>query len=259
METDRQHAPLISIVTVTFNAASVLEPTMESVRRQTFQDYEHIIVDGGSPDTTLAIASRYSGTHVSIHSRPDSGIYHGMNRGLKHASGKYVLFLNAGDRFADEKTLARYAEGCREGMDIIYGETLVVDGDGNVLRPRHHSVPAVLTLRSYLGGMLVCHQAFMVRRAIAPAYSREFRLSADYEWCLACIERSALIRRLNLNAVTIHYLEGGMSQKKKMASLRERFVIMKRRFGLLPTLRAHLALLPAALKRRVGAEGWHKA
>lgn len=248
---EKDRTPLISIITVTFNASEVLEPTLRSVAEQTFGDYEHIIVDGGSTDTTLALAARSGNPRLQIHSKPDKGIYHGMNRGLLYAQGRYVVFLNAGDRFASPSTLARYAEAASQGADIIYGDTVIVDASGNVLRPRHLSAPDILTYQSFLKGMLVCHQAFMVRREIAPTYSKEFRLSADYDWCLGCIAASGLTRRVNLRAVTIHYLDGGMSQKKKIASLRERFIIMKRRFGLLDALKAHLSFIPRAIARKL--------
>lgn len=242
---------MISIITVTFNAENVLEPTLRSVAEQTYQDYEHIIVDGHSSDATLALAGRYLNPRMQIHSKPDHGIYHGMNRGLKYAKGDYVIFLNAGDRFATPSSLEKYAETiAAEKPDIIYGATVIVDGDGNVLRNRHLDPPDILTYHSFLEGMLICHQAFMVRREIAPEYSREFKFSADYDWCLGCLENSGLTKRHNLKAVTIHYLDGGVSQKKKWQSLKERFIIMKRRFGLMAAIRAHLSFIPRALKRR---------
>ena len=247
--------PLISIITVTFNAEKVLEPTLRSVGSQTFKDYEHIIIDGQSSDGTLSLASRYNNLQLQIHSKPDKGIYHGMNRGLKYARGKYVLFLNAGDRFASSDTLAKYAEAAAENPDIIYGDTDIVDDEGKVLRPRHLSAPEMLTYKSYLDGMLICHQAFMVRKEIAPEYSREFKLSADYDWCLGCIENSGVTKRRNLKAVTIHYLDNGVSEKKKWASLKERFIIMKRRFGLFPTLKSHFSFIPRALKRKLKRSG----
>lgn len=244
-------APLISIITVTYNAEKVLEPTLRSVAGQTFRDFEHIIVDGQSSDGTLELASRYADDRMQIHSKADNGIYHGMNRGLKYARGKYVIFLNAGDKFASKGTLALYAEAAQKSPDIIYGDTVIVDGEGAILGPRHLSAPGILTYKSYLKGMLICHQAFMVRREIAPQYSREFRLSADYDWCLACIEKSGITKRHNLRCVTIHYLEGGMSQKKKIASLKERFIIMKRRFGFFPALKAHFSFIPRAISRKI--------
>ena len=241
--------PLISIITVTFNARDVLEPTIRSVISQSFQNYEHIIVDGGSTDSTLELASRYTNPRLEIHSKPDKGIYHGMNRGLKFARGKYVVFLNAGDRFASADTLKRYAEAAASDPDIIYGDTVIVDESGNILRPRHLNAPDILTYKSFLNGMLICHQAFMVKRDIAPKYSKEFKLSADYDWCLACISASGLTKRVNLKTVTVHYLDGGMSQKKKLASLKERFIIMRRRYGLWPALKAHLSFIPRAIGR----------
>lgn len=245
--------PLISIITVTYNAANVIEPTMKSVAEQTFRDFEHIIVDGNSSDSTLSIAGRFAGNNMKIFSRPDTGIYHGMNRGLKYAEGEYIIFLNAGDRFASPSTLARYAEASKGGAEIIYGDTNIVTLDGKIIGPRHLSAPNILTARSYLKGMLICHQAFMVRRSIAPAFSREFKLSADYEWCLQCIQNSKITRRHNLHCVTIHYLEGGMSQKKKIASLKERFIIMKRHFGVTAAVKAHLSFIPRMLRRRFGS------
>ena len=244
--------PLISIVTVTFNAAGLLEPTLKSVEEQTFGDYEHIIVDGQSTDGTLTLLSKHPDPRRRIYSRPDSGIYHGMNRGLKSAQGKYIIFLNAGDRFANPSTLQRYANEAMKDADIIYGDTDIINSDGTVIGKRHLDAPPILTYKSYLKGMLICHQAFMVKRELAPKYNRDYRLSADYDWCLECIANSRVTRRKNLKTETIHYLEGGMSQKKKLASLGERFVIMKRRFGLLPALRAHLSFIPRALKRKLG-------
>lgn len=248
--------PLISIVTVTYNAADVLEPTLRSVAEQSFTDFEHIIIDGASTDETLSLVSRYRRDGLQLHSRPDRGIYHGMNRGLKYSSGKYILFLNAGDRFADKDTLAKYASAIQKtDPDIIYGDTLIVNAKGEVLKKRHLDAPEILTYKSYLKGMLICHQAFMVKREIAPDYNREYRLSADYDWCLECISNSNFTRRINLKTVTIHYLEGGMSQKRKMASLRERYIIMKRRFGLAATLKAHLSFIPRVLARKFNFKG----
>lgn len=243
--------PFISIITVTYNAERMLEPTLKSVSEQVFGDYEHIIVDGQSSDGTLGLVGRYMNPRLRLYSKPDSGIYHAMNRGLKYAAGKYVIFLNAGDRFASKDTLAKYAEAAMKDADIIYGDTVIVDNEGKVIRKRHLSAPEILTYNSFLDGMLICHQAFMVKREIAPPYNREFKLSADYDWCLGCIEKSGIVRRKNLHEVTIHYLEGGMSQKKKWESLKERFIIMKRRFGVLPAIRAHLGFIPRALRRRL--------
>lgn len=243
--------PLISIITITFNAEKELESTLRSVESQTFKDYEHIIVDGASRDGTLDIVKACTNPLLKIFSKPDSGIYHGMNRGLKYATGKYVLFLNAGDKFAASDTLQHFASLANEGFDIIYGDTMIVDPEGNILRKRHLDAPERLTVESFSHGMLVCHQAFMVRREIAPKYSRKYRLSADYDWCIRCIKATSPEKSVNLHDVAIHYLDNGASEKHKLKSLRERFSIMCRHYGFLTTLLRHFAFIPRALKRNL--------
>ena len=160
--------PLISIITITWNASSTLPPTLKSVGEQTFRDFEHILVDGASSDDTLAVARRDGLPSLRIVSEPDRGLYDAMNKGLRMARGKYVLFLNAGDSFADSAVLQAYADAAAANPDIIYADTLVVDEARNVVGSRHLSVPDQLTLDSFSRGMLVCHQAFMVRRSLAP-------------------------------------------------------------------------------------------
>ena len=160
--------PLISIVTVTYNAAGTIVPTLRSVKEQTFKDFEHLIVDGASTDDTLTLARREGLPDLRIISERDRGLYDAMNKGLHAARGKYILFLNAGDSFADAGVLEAYAKAASPETDIIYADTLLVDADRNVIGPRHLSAPEILTFESFSHGMLVCHQAFMVRRSVAP-------------------------------------------------------------------------------------------
>lgn len=242
--------PLISIITVTFNAEKELASTLHSVASQTFTDYEHLIVDGASKDGTVELAGNFKNPRVKIFSKQDSGIYHGMNRGLKYAAGKYVVFLNAGDKLANSETLQHFASKAMEDPDIIYGDTVIVDAEGNILRPRHLNAPATLTVESFANGMLVCHQAFMVKRKIAPEYSRDYRLSADYDWCISCMKATTPERCANLEEVAIHYLDNGASEKHKLLSLRERFAIMTVHYGFFPSLLRHLSFIPRALLRK---------
>lgn len=243
--------PKISIITVTFNAEDAIGSTMSSVAEQEFKDYEHIIVDGGSKDRTLEIVSKEGNELTSLHSKKDNGIYHGMNRGLKYAEGDYVIFLNAGDKFATPGTLEKYAEAIEDGYDIIYGDTVIIDKDGRILRPRHLWAPKLLTSESFSNGMLICHQAFMVRRKLAPKYSKEFKFSADYDWTINCIKNTTSQKCFNLNEVTIHYLDEGTTEKHKLESLRERFRIMANHYGYFRALFKHLLFIPRALKGKI--------
>ncbi len=237
--------PLISIITITFNAQETLLPTMESVKNQSFRDYEHIIVDGASKDDTLNIARSFEG--VRILSEPDRGLYDAMNKGLHLAKGKYVIFLNSGDTFHSEETLAKYAIYADAGADIIYGDTSIVDINRNIIGPRHYSVPDLLTFKSFSKGMLICHQAFMVRRDLAPDYDLKYRFSADYDWTIKCIANSSPERCVNLNCVTIDYLSDGLTDKNKRKSLIERFHVMAHHYGKAAAIGRHIQLVAGKL------------
>ena len=103
-------------------------------------------------------------------------------------------------------------------------------------------------VRSFKDGMLVCHQAFYARRDIAPMYNLEYRLSADVDWCIRVMKKSS--RLVNVNAVVVDYLQNGLSLQHHRASLNERFRIMSRHYGLLPTIARHLwFVLRAVIKR----------
>ena len=91
--------PKFSIITITYNAASVIEPTLQSVLEQTYKNYEYLLIDGGSKDDTVAKAKASGIEFAQIVSEPDNGLYDAMNKGMALATGDYLCFLNAGDAF----------------------------------------------------------------------------------------------------------------------------------------------------------------
>lgn len=249
------NTPLFSIITITYNAAEVIAPTLRSVDSQTFSDYEHLIIDGASGDKTVPMASGEGDIPANprrkVFSEPDKGLYDAMNKGLERACGQYVIFLNAGDSFSNNEILAKYAKAASPETDIIYADTRFVDAERNVVGPRHLSVPERLTFKSFARGMLVCHQAFCVRRAIAPRYDLSYRFSADYEWCLRCLKATTPERATNLHTVAIDYLTDGLTDRNHKASLKERYAIMCRYYGKLPTILRHVGFACRAAIRRI--------
>ncbi len=243
--------PLFSIITVTYNAANTVGITVESVRNQTFDDFEHLIIDGASSDNTIQIARNSGDQRLVIHSETDKGLYDAMNKGLDMARGQYVLFLNAGDTFHSPQTLEHYAEGAEREADIIYADTVLVDSERNVIGPRHLSAPKVLTRASFSQGMLICHQAFMVRRTLAPKYNLGYRFSADYDWTIRCIERTVPRKCHKLDTVEIDYLSEGLTTANHHASLRERFNIMRQHYGTTLTLLRHISFIGRAVSRKL--------
>lgn len=242
--------PLFSIITVTYNASATLPATMRSVSEQTCDLYEHIIQDGTSKDNTIAIARSGNPARTRINSEPDEGIYDAMNKALAEAKGDYVIFLNAGDRFHSKDTLQQLADTIMENdyPGIVYGQTDIVDLNGKRLAERHLSAPETLTLDSFAEGMVVCHQAFVALRRITGAFSRKYKFSADYEWCIRCLQHSH--RNAYTDSVVIDYLNEGVTTANRRKSLMERFNIMCRYYGTWNTIRRHLRFASRFLKRR---------
>ena len=243
--------PLFSIITVTWNAASVIAPTLRSVERQTSTDYEMLIIDGASTDDTLRIVKQASIASLRVFSEPDNGLYDAMNKGISRARGRYLIFLNAGDAFADDTVLVRLAMLTTEDPGVIYGQTQLVDKNREVVGKRHLTAPKRLTVDSFLKGMVVCHQAFVARRDLVPQYDLRYRLSADYDWCIRVLEKSPANAYAGRKPI-ISYLAEGMTTRHHRASLRERFRIMCRHYGTGMAILAHLSFIPRYQKRRLG-------
>lgn len=250
---------LISVVTITFNAARTLQRTLDSVARQRYSRVEHLIIDGASTDDTLAIARRYQAAAaygVVVQSEPDHGLYDAMNKGLQKATGDYIVFLNAGDTLHADDTLQRVAEAA-DGLRpaVVYGDTTITDTEGRFLRLRTHRPPRVLTWRSFKQGMLVCHQAFYVRSDIARriTYNLQYRHSADVDWCIRVMkeaERQGL-PLVNTNAVIADFEEGGDTTQHHRDSLQERYRVMAAHYGQVQTFLLHCWFVLRAILRKI--------
>jgi len=237
----------VSIITITFNPGELFDRTAKSILSQSSTDFEFLVVDGNSNDDTIEIVKQYvptfkeKGIPLRWVSEPDNGIYDAMNKGLRLAAGDYVWFVNAGDILSEQNTLEAIIQSIsseKNEPDFIYGETLIVDSNGKVMGERRLKAPKKLTWKSFRMGMLVCHQSMLVKRALAPEYDLTYHYSGDFDWTIRCLKRAEGIHHTNL--VLSHFLDGGVSKKKMKASLKERFNIMAKYYGWLPTVLRHL-------------------
>ena len=244
----------ITVATVTYNAGALVSRTIKSVEEQTYPYVEHVIVDGNSQDETLEHIHHYQERNsvatvrheIQCISEPDEGLYDAMNKAIDMATGDYILFLNAGDTLHDANVLAdvaRSAEESKRRPAVVYGNTYIVDRNGTFERERRRAPPEHLTWRSFPSGMLVCHQAFFAQTALARNvhYDLRYRFSADFDWCIRIMRQAARENRplVNSHRVVADYLHEGLSTQHHKASLRERFRIMTRHYGLASTLAHH--------------------
>ena len=248
-----------TIITCTYDASKYIDRTLESVRGQSYPHIEHFIIDGVSKDDTVKKAQTYAyDSHypVIVKSEPDKGLYDAMNKGIQLAKGNYIIFLNAGDVFYEEDTLTNIAEQLKGKPlpGVIYGDTDIVDEEGNFIRKRRLAPPEKLSWKSFKQGMLVCHQSFYARTDIAKQvpYNLIYKYSADVDWCIRIMKEAEKqgLELWNTHKTLCSYLEGGMTEKSHRASLKERFMVMSDHYGMLTTILQHLWFVVRAIIKR---------
>jgi glycosyltransferase involved in cell wall biosynthesis len=236
--------PLISIITITYNAQDFLERTLKSIKNQTINDFEYLLIDGGSKDKTMDLVESYRELFNVIISEKDKGLYDAMNKGLNNATGDYVWFMNAGDEIAETDAVEKLKVLSMSKPDVIYSDTILVSNVGDFVGLRSdilpHKIPEKLTWEGYNKGMLICHQSFIVKRTIAPKYISN-NLSADIDWEIKCLKLANCT--VKYPGILAKYLEGGTSHQQLFKSWRDRYLVLKSHFGLLPNILNHLKII----------------
>jgi glycosyltransferase involved in cell wall biosynthesis len=230
----------VSIITVVFNDPEGLEKTILNVASQTYTGIEHIVIDGASKDSTIDVINKHQDKLSYWISEPDRGLYDAMNKGLKAAQGDYVWFMNAGDLIYKDDTTELIFRDQDQYADIYYGDTMVVDSDYREIGLRRLRPPGQLSWKSFQKGMLVCHQAILVKRELAGFYDERYTHSADFDWVIKALKKADKIR--NTNMILAAFLDGGHSKQNIKPSLKERFHSMSRHYGFLPTLLRHIPI-----------------
>lgn len=192
----------ISIITATYNSGDTLRDTLESIRQQTYQDIESIVVDGGSKDNTLDIVREYERLlpgKLRWISEPDKGIYDAMNKGIKMATGEIIGLLNSDDFYTTDSVLDTVAQHFADyDTDAIYGDVHYVSHD---LRKKKRYYSSHLFRRSWMRfGFMPAHPSFYCRKEIYFKYGffdLSYRIAADFE---------CLLRFIFVNHIKTHYI-----------------------------------------------------
>lgn len=231
--------PKLTVITIVYNNVRDIERTINSVLNQTYPKIEYIIIDGKSTDGTLAIIEKYRSKVSKIVSEPDKGIYDAMNKGLAIATGDYVLFMNSGDEIYDEHTVQDIFDSA-PGADIYYGETEMYNDNWQSLGRRRHEAPEQFDWKSFKYGMSISHQAIYIKRSIVAPYDLSYKYSSDIDWIIKAAKKASSI--VNVHRYVAKYLVGGMSKKKHRESLKERFNIFTKYYGLIPNIINHIII-----------------
>jgi glycosyltransferase involved in cell wall biosynthesis len=220
---------MLSIVTVNKNNSQGLLNTLKSVKEQTFRAFEHIIIDGKSTDTSVSVIKNIEKEYpipLKWISEEDGGIYQAMNKGIGMAEGRYILFLNSGDKLNDGNVLEKIFSKERNA-EILYGDSIMYDGNN---LPFYNKEPEEITLLRFIEKS-ICHQSVFYFIDLFSderfgLYNERYRIASDWEFN---------VKTIILGNVSLEYFpfpvskveSGGVSVIETELSLNERDQILK--------------------------------
>ena len=213
-----------TIITVSLNSEKYIENTILSVARQTYKNIEHIIIDGGSTDSTIDILSKYDSCLSYWASEPDHGIADAMNKGIIKATGDYILFINSDDYLFNEDTLKQISILLSERLDLYIFKVLFIYPNNKKIIKLNKDLSFLTNLK-----MGSCHQGHVVSRELFQKYGvfdDSFKIALDYDFLLRIYRKD--IKSKSIGLVISCMRKIGVSSKDDWPSLKERFMEERR-------------------------------
>ena len=215
---DNQKKPLITVVTVCYNAVNELEKTMLSVLNQTYDNIEYIVIDGGSKDGTVDIIKKYADRLAYWVSEPDKGIYDAMNKGVKAATGEWINFMNAGDFFVDENVISNmFNQSIDTSVGFVFGDTIFAYKTYNELfsyREKKNNI--------YSQVMPACHQSIFCKTIYIKQslFDLKYRIAADFNF-FYCLWKKHIPYQYKNVTVAVYEASDGLSSRNTIRTKRE--------------------------------------
>ena len=214
----------ISLITISCNSILTINQTLNSVKNQIQNNFEHIIIDGNSKDNTLEICNQYP--HISkIISEPDNGIYDAINKGIKNSTGEIIGFLNSDDTFYDEKSLQHIYNAFDDNIDCVFGDLIYTDKKEDIKRIWKGSA---FKKGAFKKGWMPAHPTFYCKRSVYEKlglYDDSLKIAGDFELMLRFLEKHN-IRSKYIPKTLVNMKVGGASNnglKSKLDILKEEF------------------------------------
>jgi len=207
----------VSIITINFNNLEGLKKTVKSVISQTYHDIEYIIIDGASTDGSADYVKENKEYFNYWVSEPDKGIYNAMNKGIDHATGDYLLFLNSGDYLVDENVIEKFV-GFDPVEDIVYGE-IFMDNNVRVKKSKYPSKPDVSV---FFSGALA-HPAMLFKKELFDVYGKyreDLKIVSDWEYYFRLF-MIADIKFRKIDLFVSVFMEDGISSMQEWKHLQK--------------------------------------
>lgn len=201
--------PKISIITINYNNYLGLQKTVESVTSQTWQEFEYIVIDGGSTDGSADFIESQSETIDYWVSEPDKGIYNAMNKGIAKASGDYLLFLNSGDVLYNDNVLLETKKSLLLDMDIVYGDLWIIGEQGKGFRNRY---PDFIDF-PFLKQTSLGHPSTFMKKELFYTYGlyrTDLKIVSDWAFFVKVFCRHK-VSHIKIDHIIATFYEGGLS------------------------------------------------
>lgn len=214
----------ISIITICYNAEKTISKTLDSIKNQSYQNYEHIVIDGGSSDKTLELVKKANISNKII-SESDKGIYDAFNKGINNSSGEIIGFLNADDTYYDKDSLNIIAKSFNKNIDCVFGDLIYINSNNNVRRIWKGSE---FKKGSFKNGWMPAHPTFYCKKKKYQKnglYDDKFKIAGDFELMMRFLEKYN-IKSKYISKKLIKMKLGGISNK----SIKSRFQILNEEF-----------------------------
>jgi glycosyltransferase involved in cell wall biosynthesis len=223
----------ISVVTPSFNSENTIRESIESVRAQSYKNWEHLVMDGGSKDATVSILQQYP--HLIWISEKDEGHYHAMNKGIAKATGDLIVILNSDDCFLPEafQTVVNAFQK-HESWDALFGDAIYVDANNREIYRRQEAVYDYNVLRFALN--YICHHTVFVRREtyarVGVYRHKDFLNSADFEFLMRLGKTGCKVGHVSKFLVNYRYHSFGQSADLRVTrNMKKECVIIRREYG----------------------------
>ena len=189
----------VSIITPCYNSANTIEETVQSIQKQTYNNIEHIVVDGNSKDRTLEVLDRYKSGINKLISENDDGIYNAINKGIKQSTGDVIGILNADDKYVSNDVIKKVVKEFKDNkIQALYGDLQYLKPKGKgIVR---HWKAGEFSVKKFKKGWMPPHPTFFVRSEMYKKYGlykESYSISADYD---------LILRFLYKNKISVAYI-----------------------------------------------------
>lgn len=222
----------ISVITINYNNISGLENTFRSVFSQNPNNFEYIVIDGGSTDGSYDLILQHADKIDYFVSGEDNGIYHAMNKGIKVANGDFVIFMNSGDLFFDQHQIANIVKELKYDDDIVYGDVRLLNmATGYDTVQRH---PAILSFQ-YFYNQTICHQACIIKKSLFDSvfyFNERLKIVSDWEFLIVSLFIHQVNYRKIEHVIAVFDCSGvSTNSQSKAIAKQERAIVMDQYFS----------------------------